>query len=724
MALDDTGSGAEDSTITGSVATNDSDVDDGASLSYSLNGTAPAGFTLNPNGSWTLDASDPAYQHLAQGGTPATVTVGYTVSDGLGGTDVGELVITVNGTNDDPVALDDTGSGAEDSTITGSVATNDSDVDDGASLSYSLNGTAPAGFTLNPNGSWTLDASDPAYQHLAQGGTPATVTVGYTVSDGLGGTDVGELVITVNGTNDDPVALDDTGSGAEDSTITGSVATNDSDVDDGASLSYSLNGTAPAGFTLNPNGSWTLDASDPAYQHLAQGGTPATVTVGYTVSDGLGGTDVGELVITVNGTNDDPVALDDTGSGAEDSTITGSVATNDSDVDDGASLSYSLNGTAPAGFTLNPNGSWTLDASDPAYQHLAQGGTPATVTVGYTVSDGLGGTDVGELVITVNGTNDDPVALDDTGSGAEDSTITGSVATNDSDVDDGASLSYSLNGTAPAGFTLNPNGSWTLDASDPAYQHLAQGGTPATVTVGYTVSDGLGGTDVGELVITVNGTNDDPVALATPARCRRFHHHRSPPDSDVDDGASLSYSLNGTAPAGFTLNPNGSSDYRRQRSRLPDLAQGGTRQPFTYGYTVNDGLGGTDVGELVTRPERRAGSGGGYTTAEDTPLTVAAATGQRQRRRRRDADLDPGRRPGACRCRSAPTAASSTRPTPTTTAPSFTYKPNDGTADGNTVTVSLTVTPVNDAPVITSDGGGDTAGWTTPARGRECDRQP
>ncbi len=40
---------------------------------------------------------------------------------------------------------------------------------------------------------------------------------------------------------------------------------------------------------------------------------------------------------------------------------------------------------------------------------------------------------------------------------------------------------------------------------------------------------------------------------------------------------------------------------------------------------------------------------------------------------------------------------------------SFTYKANDGTAESNTVTVTLNVTPVNDAPVITSDGGGATA---------------
>ena len=48
------------------------------------------------------------------------------------------------------------------------------------------------------------------------------------------------------------------------------------------------------------------------------------------------------------------------------------------------------------------------------------------------------------LTITVTGTNDAPVAVADTNAGSEDSTITGTVATNDSDVDDGAVLTYAL----------------------------------------------------------------------------------------------------------------------------------------------------------------------------------------------------------------------------------------------------------------------------------------
>ena len=52
---------------------------------------------------------------------------------------------------------------------------------------------------------------------------------------------------------------------------------------------------------------------------------------------------------------------------------------------------------------------------------------------------------ISTLTITLTGTNDAPVAVADTNGGTEDSTITGSVATNDSDVDDGATLSYASN---------------------------------------------------------------------------------------------------------------------------------------------------------------------------------------------------------------------------------------------------------------------------------------
>ena len=72
----------------------------------------------------------------------------------------------------------------------------------------------------------------------------------------------------------------------------------------------------------------------------------------------------------------------------------------------------------------------------------------------YTVTDGSGATSTSTLTITVTGANDAPVAVDEVQTVAEDATVTGSVAANDTDVD-GDPLIYTVNGAAPAGFTLN-----------------------------------------------------------------------------------------------------------------------------------------------------------------------------------------------------------------------------------------------------------------------------
>src|SRR5207248_3080691 len=182
----------------GSVATNDSDVDDGATLSYALD-AAVAGLTLNPNGSYKIGRATGREQHLAQGAT-TNVVAHYTVTDEHGAHDSSTLTITVTGTNEAGGAAGGEGSATEDAAVlTGSVATNDSDVDDGATLSYALD-AAVAGLTLNPNGSYSFDPSNAAYQHLAQGAT-SNVVAHYTVNDEHGAHDSSTLTITVTGTN-------------------------------------------------------------------------------------------------------------------------------------------------------------------------------------------------------------------------------------------------------------------------------------------------------------------------------------------------------------------------------------------------------------------------------------------------------------------------------------------------------------------------------------------
>ncbi|MDD5405770.1 MAG: cadherin-like domain-containing protein, partial [Sulfurovaceae bacterium] len=157
--------------------------------------------------------------------------------------------------------------------------------------------------------------------------------------------------------------------------------------------------------------------------------------------------------------NDAPIAADDTGSVNEDSTLNviaaAGVLNNDTDPDgdpltvtairtgteSGSGTSGTV-GSSLAGtyghLTLNSDGSYSYVADNA--NELAVGAT-ATDTFTYTVSDGNGGTDTAELVITITGTNDAPIAVNDTNSTNEDTTLTvlvGSVDNllhNDSDPD-------------------------------------------------------------------------------------------------------------------------------------------------------------------------------------------------------------------------------------------------------------------------------------------------
>ncbi|EGR2795437.1 Ig-like domain-containing protein, partial [Vibrio navarrensis] len=78
--------------ISGTVTATDVD---GDTLTYSVSGETPAGFTLNgTTGAWSFDPKDAAYDSLAVGET-TDVEVTVLVTDGNGGTDTQAITITV-----------------------------------------------------------------------------------------------------------------------------------------------------------------------------------------------------------------------------------------------------------------------------------------------------------------------------------------------------------------------------------------------------------------------------------------------------------------------------------------------------------------------------------------------------------------------------------------------------------------------------------------------------
>ena len=413
----------------------------GSSLSSSY-----GALTINANGSYSYTANN-SISGLGAGQAVYDFFT-YTVSDGSV-TDTAQIKFTILGAdNTAPVARNDVGVISEDSTLsvsdgdnanetggsynatgehsgdvinTSSTTHYDTDAD-GDTLTVtavrtgSSEGSGTAGtlgqaltgtygqLTLNANGSYTYVANQTAADAL-DAGDSVTDTFNYTISDGSA-TDIGTITITVLGINDAPVAQDDVGVIVEGSTLTVANSANanvsgsydatgehsgdvidtsssshtDSDADASSSLSithvklsggsnstvassssYNSNGTSITGtygtLTIGADGSYTYAATTDATDAL-DAGESATDTFVYTLSDGTAIT-TANITITVLGSNDAPVARDDTGTILEDGTLTVSDGDGTSTIAGASfvdSFSVSSQETRPMGLAFNTDG--------------------------------------------------------------------------------------------------------------------------------------------------------------------------------------------------------------------------------------------------------------------------------------------------------------------------------------------------------------------------------
>ncbi|WP_353110612.1 Ig-like domain-containing protein [Salinisphaera dokdonensis] len=677
----DSNATSENIVLSGDVLANDADADVTDTLVVSqVNGDSngvgsPVGavdggqFTINADGSYDFDPKGD-FDDLAVGES-RTTTISYQVSDGNGGFDTAVLTVTVNGTNDGPVAVADTNTTTENVAVSGDVLANDTDVDASDVLVVSQVNGDPNGvgtpvqaigggqFTIDADGTYSFDPNGD-FDDLAVGES-RTTQVNYQVDDGNGGLATTTLTVTVNGSNDVPSAVADINATTENVAASGDVLANDTDVDASDVLTVTqVNGTtagvgaavdvASGGrFTINADGSYDFDP-DGDFDDLAVGES-RTTQVNYQVDDGNGGTDTATLTVTVNGTNDVPVAAADANATSENVSASGNVLANDTDADANDTLAVSQINGDPNGvgspvdavdggqFTINADGSYDFDP-DGDFDDLAVGES-RTTTISYQVSDGNGGFDTAVLTVTVNGTNDAPVADADSNATSENIAVSGDVLANDADADVNDTLVVSQvngdsNGVGSAvdavdggQFTINADGSYDFDPNGDC-DDLAVGES-RTTTISYQVSDGNGGFDTAVLTVTVNGTNDAPVAVADTNAASEDAVASGDVlanDTDVDASDVLVVSQVNGDPAGvgspvnavnggqFTVNADGSYDFD-PNGDFDDLAVGESRTS-TVTYQVSDGNGGTDTTTLTVT----------VTGANDAPIVTAPLADQ------------------------------------------------------------------------------------------------
>src|SRR5439155_1724650 len=160
--------------------------------------------------------------------------------------------------------------------------------------------------------------------------------------------------------------------------------------------------------------------------------------------------------------------------------------------------------------------------------------------------------------------------------------------------------------------------------------------------------------------------------------------------------------VSGPSHGTLSLNSNGSFSY------TPSANYNGSD---SFVYKVNDGTADSNLATvsltITAVNDAPVATAESYTTAEDTALTVNAASGLLTDAT--DIDGDPltavlDRRPSVDALTLNSDGPFSYTPAVNYNGgDSFTYKVNDGTADSNLATVGLTITAVNDAPVATAE---------------------
>jgi hypothetical protein len=383
------------------------------------------------------------------------------------------------------------------------------------------------------------------------------------------------LNVTVANFNTPPVAQDDAATTDEDTPATIDVLANDSDPDGDPLTVDSV--TQPGHGTVTNNGH-SVTYTPAANWH----GSDALT---YVASDGKGGTDDGQVTVTVLPVNDPPVAVDDTYSTDRDTTLSveaPGVLGNDSDVDGDTLTAAKVSDPANGRLTLNADGSFTYTPNT---------GFNGIDSLTYEATDGKGGTDIATVTVRVGPINTPPVAQDDAATTDEDTPATIDVLANDSDPDGDPLTVDSV--TQPAHGTVTNNGHSVI------YTPAANWHGSDALT--YVASDGRGGTDSGQVTVTVLPVNDPPKALndAYVAFENKELSVGAPGvlgnDREVDGDPLTAVQVSNTTHGTLTFNSNGTFKY------MPDLNFNGVDK-FTY--KANDGSADSNVATVSIMVKR------------------------------------------------------------------------------------------------------------------------
>ena len=631
------------------------DVDAATTLTWSLSGTDAARFTINTSTGVMAFASTPNFEAPADSDTNNIYVVNVVLSDGSL-SDTQTVTITITDINEAPVITTNSSNAtyslSQAETAATGVAFAGTDQDTGTVLTWSKSGTDAAAFTINSSTGALTFATTPDFETPTDSDGNNSYIVVVTLTDGSL-SDSQTVTITITNTNEAPIIT--TNSSAATYAISQpegqlSITTfTASDVDSGTVLSWAISGIDSATVSINSStGALTFKAA-PDYEAPIDNGTNNTYIFVVTVSDGTL-TDSQTVTVTILDINDAPT-ITTNGSASTyaisvPETATAVTTFTGSDVDAGATLSWSISGTDAADLVINASTGALSFITKPDYENPSDSDANNTYIVIVTLSDGSL-TDVQTVTITVTNVNEAPTITTNSSNPtyaiSQREGRTSVVTFAGTDPDAGSSLTWSISGTDAGDFTINSSTGVFAFAAVPNFSTPADSDTNNIYTVVVTLSDGSL-TDTQTVTVTITNVNEAPVittngsvAAFSTTQLENQREVVTYAGTDPDPGTTLTWSISGVDAAAFSIN---SSTGALSFITAPDYdapIDDGANNTYTVIVTLSDGsLTDTQVLEItIAKFEDLSGyfdgntylsttDGASFLRPNDTDFTVEA----------------------------------------------------------------------------------------------------
>ncbi|MBA4276244.1 Ig-like domain-containing protein [Flavobacterium sp.] len=512
IAVDDTYTVAEDSSVILTPLLGDSHMDGDVLTVTSINGVV-----LTPGIDQVIEVSNGTVKITSDGtitfspalnfNSATPISIPYVISDSNAATATANELITLTSVNDAPIVDNDVNATAEDTQTVGGDLTDEGDSDpDGTALIVTttpVSGPSNGSIVINPDGTYVytpnlnFNGVDVITVEICDSGTPLPKRcVNQT------------LTITVTPVNDAPIVDNDVNATAEDTPTVGGDLTDAGDSDpDGTALVVTttpVSGPSNGSIVINPDGTYVytpnlnFNGTDVITVEVCDQGLPLPkACVNQT------------LTITVVPINDAPIVDNDVNTTTEDTPTVGGDLTDDGDSDpDGSELIVTttpVSGPSNGSIVINADGTYVytpnldFNGTDVITVEVCDSGTPLPKRcVNQT------------LTITVTPVNDAPIVDDDVNTTTEDTPTVGGDLTDDGDSDaDGAALVVTttpVSGPSNGKIVINPDGTYVytpnpnFNGIDVITVEVCDSGTPLPkMCVNQT------------LTITVTPVNDAPV---------------------------------------------------------------------------------------------------------------------------------------------------------------------------------------------------------------------